>query len=217
VVAHWRGADVTDDDLRDGWEACIERASADDPMALVKAELVGSGTITGGASGNRGSADDRRRAARALNRVVTSGVLRPFLPSSVATDFVTHDLILQTLSRDLLDLAFGGALRPGNQLELFDGLHSLAAVDGAIERDFAGVLDLSCCTSSVLGTYLGMRRAGVKTITGDHFIVPAPQLRLIEGVLELMNLDPSLGYAQARRTLAYQLGDHYRGARHRMS
>jgi hypothetical protein len=45
-------------------------------------------------------------------------------------------------------------IRPGNRLELFDGLHDRKCIGQAISQRFTGLLDLTTCTSSVLADYL---------------------------------------------------------------
>jgi hypothetical protein len=80
------------------------------------------------------------------------------------------------LDRTQLEDAFPGAVRRSPVLELRDGLHTLAAVRRAVAPSFDGVLDLSTCTSAILGEALKRTR--------DDFIVVAtlrathPKLRL---------------------------------------
>jgi hypothetical protein len=75
------------------------------------------------------------------------------------TDFVLESAVTrQAHRRELLNALFHGLLRPGNRLELYDGLHNKEAVDGALDQKFEGTIDLTTCTSTILADYLGNRR-----------------------------------------------------------
>jgi hypothetical protein len=60
--------------------------------------------------------------------------------------------------RDELDSIFEEMIKPGNRLELLDGLHSKEEIENAIAKDFNGVLDFAACTSTFLGDYVTRTR-----------------------------------------------------------
>lgn len=60
--------------------------------------------------------------------------------------------------RTALDEMFAGLMRPGNRLELWDGMYSKEAVEAAMDGGFEGTLDLTTCTSTVLADYLSACR-----------------------------------------------------------
>jgi len=209
IVAHWRNFVVEDADLLEGWSVCLEQVTEDPVLRCLVDEITRrSGAAHAILNGSLGNARNlRERVVTAMNHLIETGKLVPFLPAAIG-GVTTHNLITKTLSRDLLDDAFRGALRRGNQLELADDLHAVAAIHIAINPSFHGVVDLSCCTSSVLGTYLKLLRGDtLQVVMGDHLIVPAPQLRLIERTLELLMLQPSARYVDAKTVLAEGLGE----------
>lgn len=207
LVAHWRGSLVREHDLREDVNDCISAPSPGSPLALLAEELR---PLMARLPQGSAAPDLRIPVARAMNQLIRSGRLTPFFPGTFAEagEIEMHPLIVETLSRDLLDAWLGESVHPGNQLELADGLHPVAAVSDAIAVHFQGTLDLSCCTSSVLGTYLQLERGDtIDIIMGDHFVVPAPQLALLDSTFELVGEQPSLDYAAARRSVARGLDD----------
>ena len=68
------------------------------------------------------------------------------------------DITRMSRRRDTMDSIFQGLLNPGNRLELPDGLHTKEETELSIASSFEGVLDLTVCTSTVLGDYVGGRR-----------------------------------------------------------
>jgi hypothetical protein len=70
-------------------------------------------------------------------------------------DVANCDFTRSCFVRDELDDLFEGVMRPGNRIELADGMHSKEVFAKAVAPCFAGMLDLTTCTSSHLGSYLG--------------------------------------------------------------
>lgn len=205
LVAHWRGAWVREADLRPGWRARLAGAPPESPLAVLRSVLC-----PGGIGGPGRDEPTLRDAVAAMNQVIRSRLLLPFLPGGLGAEIAAHSLVIDTLSRDLLDQGFGDALLPGNQLELADGLHAPGAVQEALAKDFGGTIDLSCCTASVLGSYLLLERGeSIDVIMGAQLIVPAPQILLLRGALELMQ-QRRLRYAEARRDLTFGLAERRR-------
>lgn len=99
------------------------------------------------------------------------------------------------LDRTRVEDAFPDTFARAPVIELCDGLHSLAAIRGAVSRRFNGVLDLSTCTSIVLAEALKRSR--------DDFLVLAtrrathPKVRLILYQLRMREL------ALARRPVLF--------------
>jgi hypothetical protein len=89
------------------------------------------------------------------------------LTADIPEEHVTSDGVQRILElaitrmsrrRDVIDYVFQGLLQPGNRLELSDGLHTKEETEVAIVGSFVGVLDLTVCTSTVLGDYIAARR-----------------------------------------------------------
>ena len=145
-----------------------------------------------------GSSPDRKRVRRHLR---LRGVNLRESAAAPAIAAILHALLwthvaqgtrrLGQLDRTRIEDAFPRVIAPAPVIELGDGLHSLAAIRGAVAPSFDGVLDLSTCTSIVLGEALKRSR--------DDFLVLVtgrathPKLRLILYQLRLQEL------ARARR------------------
>jgi hypothetical protein len=89
-------------------------------------------------------------------------------------------------------------IRPGNRLELLDGLHSKESFEAAVAPEFEGVLDFAACTSTILADYVEHRRRNrLRTVQAPNpieFVASAP---IIEGTLELFARGP-FSYQEAR-------------------
>jgi hypothetical protein len=203
LVAHWRGSSVEVDDIEPGWFGAFQNVGQASPLALVAAQLPRDVTPGDGA--------ERAILAAALNRTIESGSLAKFLPWGIGTAMSAHQLIVEALYRDVLDEHLVGTLSPGNQLELADGLHALGAFNSMIADSFRGTVDLSCCTSTVLGSYLRLERGEqLDVIMGDQHILPVMQLQLLREVIVSRCYEPGSSYAAVRRAIARALEDWHR-------
>jgi hypothetical protein len=100
--------------------------------------------------------------------------------------------------RDELDELFHGLLRPGNRLELFDGLHAKEVVDDALDQRFDGMLDLTTCNSTVLADFLARRRRQrLRTVQFPAEQEPWWAAQCIDLALRLF-VRESLDYQEAR-------------------
>ncbi|CAN5518047.1 hypothetical protein BH10PSE3_BH10PSE3_31460 [soil metagenome] len=150
VISHWKGAAFLNDDFLPGLEAELDvrLAERSDPLAVwLRGALQSSVALLG----------LWRRPPRsprtALREAVTARISEP------SPDGVQQLIELPTTTasrrRDLLDQWLEGLARPGNRLELFDGMHGKEAVVEAIAGLEAGVLDLVVCNGAYLGDYIG--------------------------------------------------------------
>ena len=100
--------------------------------------------------------------------------------------------------REELDSIFTGLIRPGNRLELLDGLHSKETLEQWIAPTFDGVLDLASCTSTVLADYVSRRRKRrVRLIIAPNpieFVATAP---IVGSTLDLLAAG-NFSYQEAR-------------------
>jgi hypothetical protein len=60
--------------------------------------------------------------------------------------------------RDEIDVMLDGLIQPGNLIELFDGMQTKEAFESAIAPGFTGFLDLTTCTSTILGDHVSRQR-----------------------------------------------------------
>jgi hypothetical protein len=121
-------------------------------------------------------------------------------------DFVLEsDAARLARRRDQLDIIFHGLLLPGNRLELFDGLHNKECVETALWRDFEGLLDLTACTSTILGDYISAKRKQrvriVEFPTVQQFAWGA---RCVKPALQLCTGE-RMSYQEARLRASYAL------------
>jgi len=143
LMAHWRGAVVSAADVCDRWQEILERVRiGNDPvLRLLRVE---SFNIDG--------------LVDALNLAITSGSLLSVLPADLGVVGRQSVALGRTLSRDVIDEVFGELIAPGNGVELFDGLHTLAEINDALGKDFTGELDLTLCNSEALAVFLDLSR-----------------------------------------------------------
>ncbi len=148
LFAHWKGPEIVFDDLIPPWNF--------DALANRAAESRGPmGKWVDAALGKRRSKLDSDAVLDVLNEALDA-------PLGGSADGVAsileHAVTRQARRREELQALFPDLLRAGNRLEMFDGLHSKEEVEASVALDFAGILDLTACTSTVLGDYLAARR-----------------------------------------------------------
>ncbi|KVU09055.1 hypothetical protein WL13_00510 [Burkholderia ubonensis] len=104
----------------------------------------------------------------------------------------------KALRRATLDEIFKGLIRPGNRIELYDGLHSREAFEAAICSTFDGLFDLTTCTSTLLADYIsGARARKVRLVQFPEQQQAIWHAYCIEVALSLM-LDEGFDYQKAR-------------------
>jgi hypothetical protein len=152
VVGHWKGAEIATSDLlvRDVGELSRRVSmSRGDPRLTRLARKLES---------MRGGAD---RIADLLNAFILHTAKRLMREARRRRDGIRIEVPLVTAvahARLMLDEILSDALRPGERLELADGLYDAEAVDAAIAPGFAGVLDVTTCTSVLLSARLEQTR-----------------------------------------------------------
>lgn len=95
-------------------------------------------------------------------RRVLENTIRNFRPLPTRGVDKTKASAITYLSngREQLDELFADYVKPGNRLELVDGLHAKEVIGSAINANFDGVLDLSACNSMILADYLNQNADG---------------------------------------------------------
>jgi hypothetical protein len=143
VFAHWKGAEVANDDILANRDVFLAQ-SASDGSPLGKWIYI--------------------RLLRDARKCGMDDILNEALATSLSSEQTPGIVMLEdhvtrsARRRDQMDVMFEGSLRPGNRLELYDGLHSKCVVENAIAPTFSGVLDLAACNSTILASFLGGRR-----------------------------------------------------------
>jgi hypothetical protein len=153
VFSHWKGPEFSNDDFLAGFEenvtARLERIVHPLATAILQSMRLPRRWLPFAA---RNPLDAREALRQSLDA--------PVQDQQTAGDmYYELDATRQARRRDELDDWLNGLIQPGNRLELFDGLHSAHEISRAISPDFRGVLDLTVCTSTYLGDYLGRTAA----------------------------------------------------------
>jgi len=186
LVAHWRGASVHPEEVRGVYAQLVQVCDRKQTHPIV--ELIG---------GHR----DPDTLTERLNTVIANGSLLPYLPTAIAAVARKSNTLSQTLSRDLIDELFADVLPPGNRVEFYDGQHTPAAFEEAIDRSFEGEIDLATCRSEVLATFLDLRRQNrIHHIHWPDLVDPFPQYVLIGAALRYM-AETSGTYIRSRLTI----------------
>jgi hypothetical protein len=169
LMAHWRGAIVADHDLLAPAEQIgrfIQERTHPAIEFMVETAVTARGIV------------DR------LNQLIESRALVKFLPEALGAVAMESAPMGRTLCRDLVDEIFDGLLAPGNQVELFDRLHSPAEMEAALPRSFRGEIDLSICNSEALATYIDLlRRNTIRHLHWPVVVNPIPQFLLVAETL----------------------------------
>lgn len=166
VFAHWKGSEVEPHDLtepnhpdlflarvREGhshasaWlaprlEALIQQSNSQYRVGIVK--RIGNALLG-------------RRQFESVHELLSAYIsLPPEKHDSRDMTIIREAEITRNARRRAeLDELLAPLLRPGNRIELHDGLRTKEEISGAISRQFRGTLDLTTCTSTILGDYLG--------------------------------------------------------------
>lgn len=179
LVAHWKGPELANDDLiSQDISKFAERARACKSTIgdWLAARLAEQGDTV------KPSGFVEKLRIRISRTLFTSSSfapsLRDLLEQALLVELVAdpskkdgvsrsmkHNVTKASEGRDAIDEIFSGLIRPGNRLELADGLYSKEMVEHAVASGFGGILDLTTCTSSVLADHLSrVRRQKFRTV-----------------------------------------------------
>lgn len=123
-----------------------------------------------------------------------------------------HAVTLNAQRREELEQLFPGFLRPGNRLELFDGLHSKEVIESHVAPDFRGILDLTACTSTVLADYIAARRRHqLRTVQFPKLLEFIWAAKAVAGALQLTS-GGNFEYLEARNLVTGILDQEIRAA-----
>lgn len=177
LVAHWKDAGFPASDFLPSFEASVtdRLSSRSEPLALWLKQALQPRRFL---FWRRPGASPRDAFRKALHASIVEEA-RIEMPQTSAAR-----------RRDLLDSWFAGCIRPGNRLELFDGLHSKEAIAEAL-TGFEGVIDLTICTSTYLGDHIGARsRQRTRTVQFLELQEPAEAALRLQQVLRLAARHP---------------------------
>lgn len=200
IFAHWKGAEVIYDDITSdvSLQKFVDQGDASDaPIARwIVAQLSQ-------AENHRVALDD------VLNEALLSELPYPHKVGSLR--ILESDISRSAERRDQIDKIFNGLLRPGNRLELYDGLHDKMAIASSISPRFEGVLDLSACNSMVLGTYLaGQGKNRFRTVQFPKVVEFLWAATVVQGTLSLI-ASGGFSYQEARLAVTQILNEAVSG------
>ena len=186
LCCHWKGPEIVYEDLleHDGTTPFGDRleGTAEDWAVWLRAQI--------------------RRAAASPSKLVD--VLNESLKFPAkrtgegGTIVMESSVTRRAMLREKLNALFDGLLRPGNRLELYDGLCMKEALEQAISPRFQGVLDLTLCTSTVPADYIAAcRHHTLRTVQFPWQIEFVWAARVIAGTLSLFS-SGNFEYQEAR-------------------
>ena len=152
LISHWKGAAFLNDDFLPGLEAELDGrlVGRSEPLAVwLRGALQSSVALLG--LWHRPPLSPRT----ALRAAVRTRITEP--PPDGIQQLIELPTTKASRRRDLLDQWLEGLVRPGNRLELFDGMHGKEAVVEAMAGLEAGVLDLVVCNAAYLGDHIGQQ------------------------------------------------------------
>ncbi len=165
LVAHWKGAQVTPTDLLVDGPSIADALRDQTDTDLLRLRKISR------------SARSRSELAAMLNATVQQWgdrMLREAKRSRGVDRFVMMPQTARARARLALDAVLTGCLRPGERLELADGMHGAVDVAEAVSPDFAGVLDLTTCTSMILADQLDkLRKSAFRCVQFEQPLPPS--------------------------------------------
>ncbi|MEM9273283.1 MAG: hypothetical protein AAGA80_10030 [Cyanobacteria bacterium P01_F01_bin.143] len=189
IVAHWRGSIIRPDDLLVPSSIFVNKILEEsNPIASALRSSINNSDLISIQS-NSASGESVEKLVKLLNKVIK-------LPSPLidfSTDpmlknqllnVVLDDVSLAAMNRDVLDRWASEELRPGNRLELRDGLHSYHEVASIIPGKSKGIIDFALCNSIVLGNLLRKINPNWRVIMNSREVDPIPRLLLLKLLYE---------------------------------
>ena len=197
LLAHWKGAQVTREDLHASDAPSVAAALR---ASAVRGFCLGLHEHPALASQLAALAElDLDGVADLLHRHVHATQPAPGRGTQGAFADVTDPHTWAAERRVALEAALGPLLCAGNRLELADGLHSRQAVESAVADGFAGVLDLTLCTSTTLASHLDRARCGAcRIVQFTSAIDPESACLALQQTLALLTCGPPVDYLVAR-------------------
>ena len=205
LVAHWKGAALTRDDILVEPSTLIERLqSTSGAVAEVISRRLHRADLAA-ALGKQNSPARRGAAAELLNLLIIDDD-NP-LPGVLGSEReMVYRPWLRAQHRRLLDEMCPDLLVPGNRIELRDGLHTPSAIVQRIDPQWAGVIDLALCHSAVAATTFKAGNCARRIAFNHEKILPQVRLPVLR-VLYHRLAGGGRNYATELRLLMRSLSD----------
>jgi hypothetical protein len=186
VMAHWKDSHVEFDDLTSGVPREVWRQRASQHSSSIAQWLAAK-------FGEKGTSAIDEILGESLNIELPEDTESPHL-----TRICESEVSRAARRRQELDSIFQEMIRPGNRLELLDGLHPKEAVEAMVAPHFDGVIDFAACTSTILADYVAHRRRNrVSLVQAPNAIEFVATAQIVASTLELLARGP-FSYQEAR-------------------
>jgi len=208
IFSHWKGPEILPGDLQDNLDReTLQKqiAQSQEPIARrIETELDKLDRVSKRGVGPRWIRRWWERDARPSRNIreILFATVEESLPEAIdgIDEVIESKSVSQARGRDALDVLLTSFIRPGNRLELFDGMHSKQEVELIIAKEFSGVLDLTMCTSTYLGDYLSARRKqSLRTVQFPNVQKFDSAVNCVTLALEIA-VREDIAYLEARRS-----------------
>ena len=187
ILGHWRGPELLGADFRVDPRTFVDRmCRSGDLLGQAVADRLRGGTKQALERPERGA----RAAALAelMDTLVIAGD-EP-LPGALPLGPVLIDRpSLQARHRAMLDAAYPDMLKPGNRVELRDGLHSATALAACLPPDWSGIADLALCQSAYVAHVVKGGRTHVRVVLNRNEVILSVRLRLLRALYGMLAED----------------------------
>jgi hypothetical protein len=202
VIAHWRGPQISKQDVIVDPAEVIQRLAKDMGDVAIR---MRAGLPSGWYDRLESVGSDSARRSRLAEFLNTRMSRLPTLAAPPAgTEWHMDETTLRHQNRAALDVWWPEAFRPGNQLELFDGLHSSDAISAIVPERWAGVADLSNCQSAQLINEIKQYRCDRTVIANEHETNPLRRISLLRVIYDLLS-HREVNYVDIRTALAVRM------------
>lgn len=202
VVAHWRGPEFSKDDVIAGPEEIIDRLVHDHGELPTRLRAGFQGSWRNWLSASASDEIRRSRLAELLNTRLAQGPI--LLAPPPGTEWHMDLITLRHENRAALDAWWPTAFRPGNRLELADGLHSAQSVSSTVPPWWDGIADFSNCRSAQLADLVKQNSPDRIVIANEHETKALSRIALLSVVYDLLSSGAG-NYAAMRVALALRI------------
>jgi hypothetical protein len=202
VVAHWRGPQISKQDIATEPTVIIHRLAED---ACYLATCLRAGLAPGWRERLEAVGSDSARCSR-LAELLDARMSRPpaLAAPPAGTEWYMDEITLRHQNRAALDSWWPAAFKAGNRLELADGLHSADAIGAIVPEQWSGVADLSTCQSAQLIDEIKQYRSDRIVIANERETNPVRRLTLLKVVYNLLS-HCDANYVDARSAMAERM------------
>jgi hypothetical protein len=185
VVAHWRGPQISKQDIIMEPTTVIHRLAGDTCDLVVR--IRGGFPVDWRDRLDALETDGARRSR--LAELLDSRMSQPpaLAKPPAGTEWHMDEITLRHQNRAALDAWWPEAFKTGNQLELADGLHSPEAISAIVPEHWTGVADLSNCQSAQLINEIKQYRAERIVIANELETNPLRRLSLLSVIYDLLS------------------------------